>query len=103
MEEMIRENGLFSWFDNCVFKNDVKRYRKLRGLTQTKLASLCNVSQNTISDLERGNYNPSSKLALALCFILDVRFEQLFYYELISDFPWYPNNTKQLFDSYLKN
>ena len=52
------------------------RYR----LSQTELGNLADVSRQTISLIERGDYNPSVTLALKLAKILNASVEQLFSY-----------------------
>ena len=39
------------------------------------------VSRNTISSIETGQFNPTAKLALVLCIALEVKFEDLFYFD----------------------
>ncbi|KIS02815.1 Transcriptional regulator, Cro/CI family [Paucilactobacillus wasatchensis] len=38
------------------------------------------VSRTTISSIETGQFNPTAKLALTLCYALDKKFEDLFYF-----------------------
>lgn len=57
---------------------DCGYYRVQRGLTQSELAVLCDVSRNTISSIERREYLPSSYLAYRMCKALKVKFETLF-------------------------
>lgn len=47
-------------------------------MTQIKLAELCNVSSKTISEIERGNKNPSPKLAKKLAKVLGVRMDKFY-------------------------
>lgn len=63
-----------------VLKNNLKKVRRERGLSQTQLAELVGVSRNTISSIETGQYQPTAKLALTLCIALDRKFEDLFYF-----------------------
>jgi transcriptional regulator with XRE-family HTH domain len=53
-----------------VFIHNVKKYRKLAGLSQEKLAGLCGASHSFIRQIECGSKNPSftfiGKLAAAL-------------------------------------
>ena len=51
------------------------------GLTQGELASKCGVRRETIVNLERGKYNPSLKLALKICAVLQARVEDIFWLE----------------------
>lgn len=48
------------------FGENVKRYRKSLGLTQEKLAELCECSPQTISGTETGYSFPSSKVLFKL-------------------------------------
>ena len=51
------------------------------GLTQGELALKCGVRRETIVNLERGKYNPSLKLALKICAVLQARVEDIFWLE----------------------
>lgn len=63
-----------------VLKNDLKKIRKEKGLSQMQLAEMVGVSRNTISSIETGQFNPTAKLALILCIALDKKFEEIFYF-----------------------
>ena len=60
--------------------NRLKAYRARYRLSQTELGNLADVSRQTISLIERGDYNPSVTLALKLAKILNASVEQLFSY-----------------------
>ena len=60
--------------------NRLKEYRARYRLSQTELGNLADVSRQTISLIERGEYNPSVTLALKLAKILNASVEQLFSY-----------------------
>lgn len=62
-------------------KNRVKSYRQAAKLTQAQLAQLVGSSKNTISSIETGQFCPTAYLAALLCIALDVKFEELFYFE----------------------
>lgn len=64
-----------------VLKNRLREARSEKGLSQAALAELVGVSRNTISSLETGQFSPSAKLALILCIALDIKFEELFYFD----------------------
>ncbi len=64
-----------------VLKNKLKEIRKEKNLSQQDLADMVGVSRNTISSLETGQYEPTAKLAYVLCIALDVKLEELFYFE----------------------
>lgn len=62
-------------------KNNLKQLRTERKLSQTELGKRVGVSKNSISSIETGQYCPTAKLALLLCIALDVKFEDLFYFD----------------------
>lgn len=64
-----------------VLKNKIKEIRAEKKLSQQDLANIVGVSRNTISSLETGQYEPTAKLAFILCIALEVKFEELFYFE----------------------
>ena len=61
-------------------QNRLKEARTEKNLSQSQLAELVGVSRNTISSIETGQFNPTAKLALILCIVLDRKFEDLFYF-----------------------
>ena len=61
--------------------NKLKEYRARYHLSQTELGNLAGVSRQTISLIERGDYNPSVTLALTLARICCVRVEDIFILE----------------------
>ena len=66
--------------ESLILKNLLKEARTEKGLSQAALAELVGVSRNTISSIETGQFNPTTKLALILCVALDKKFEELFYF-----------------------
>ena len=66
--------------DTLILKNNLKKARTERKLSQNQLAEMVGVSRNTISSIETGQFNPTAKLALVLCIALDKKFEELFYF-----------------------
>ena len=66
--------------EKLILRNNLKAMRQAKKLSQAQLAELVGVSRNTISSIETGQFNPTAKLALVLCFALDVKFEDLFYF-----------------------
>ena len=56
----------------------LREYRQARGLDQAELAALVGVRRETIGRLEKGQYNPSLKLAMDLAQVFGVRVEDLF-------------------------
>ena len=67
--------------DELVLKNNLKSIRAEKKISQTQLAELVGVSRNTISSIETGQFNPTAKLALILCIALDMKFEEIFYFD----------------------
>lgn len=67
--------------ESLILKNNLKEVRLKHKLSQEALANLVGVSRNTISSIETGQFNPTAKLALILCIALDMKFEELFYFE----------------------
>lgn len=62
-------------------KNRLKKIRADKDISQTKLAEMVGVSRNSISSIETGQYCPTAKLALLLCISLEVKFEDIFYFD----------------------
>lgn len=67
--------------ERLVLQNRLKVARAEKKLSQGDLADMVNVSRQTISSIETGQFCPSAKLALLLCIALDKKFEELFYFE----------------------
>ena len=64
-----------------ILKNQLKEIRIEQGLSQAKLAEIVDVSRNTISSIETGQFSPTAKLALVICIALDKKFEDIFYFD----------------------
>ncbi len=62
-------------------RNNVKLYRVKLGINQQQLGMLVQVSRQTISLIERGDYNPSISLVLKLAKVFECKVEDLFYLE----------------------
>ena len=58
--------------------NNLSELRKEKGINQTDLGSMVGVSRQTISLIERGDYNPSVMVALSLSKVFDVSVEDIF-------------------------
>lgn len=56
----------------------MKEYRVIKGLTQSEIAEMLGIKQNTYSYKERGIYDFSVKEIKKLKEILEVEYEQLF-------------------------
>lgn len=57
----------------------LKAARAAKDLSQEQLAVLCGVSRQTISAIEKGDYNPTIKLCVAICKALDRTLDELFW------------------------
>jgi len=66
--------------NELVLKNRLKEVRAEKKISQQELADMVGVSRNTISSLETGQYEPTAKLAFILSIALDMKFEELFYF-----------------------
>lgn len=61
-------------------KNKLKDFRNEKGLNQQELGALVGVSRQTISLIERGDYNPSITVCLKLAKVLERSVEEIFTY-----------------------
>lgn len=59
--------------------NRVKEFRAAKNLNQQELGSLVGASRQTISLIERGDYNPSITLALKIAGVFQKTVEEVFY------------------------
>ena len=57
----------------------LKSARAAKDLSQQQLAQLVGVSRQTISAIEKGDYNPTIKLCIAICKALDRTLDELFW------------------------
>lgn len=62
-------------------RNRIRVARAERRLSQEELARLVNVSRQTVSAIETGQWSPSTLLALRLAGVLGVRVDELFWLE----------------------
>ena len=62
-------------------KNRLKEFRASRNINQSEMGKLVNVSRQTISMIERGDYSPSVTLAIKIARTFGVRVEDIFLYE----------------------
>lgn len=66
----------------------VKRTREERGISQRKLADLCDIDPSTVSRLERGTLAPRDDLKWRVAGALGVTVEELFPYPgVVPPFP----------------
>lgn len=59
-------------------RNNLADFRKKAGLNQADLGKLVGVSRQTISLIERGDYNPSVTVALTIAQVLGVDINEIF-------------------------
>ena len=59
----------------------IKEYRVKFNMSQYELAELADVRRETIVRLERGQYNPSLKLAMDIAKIFGTTVEEIFSFE----------------------
>lgn len=57
----------------------LKAARAGKDMSQEDLATACNVSRQTISAIEKGDYNPTINLCIAICKALDKTLDELFW------------------------
>ena len=62
-------------------ENHIHERRKALGLSQLELAKRCGVSRQTINAIEKGDYNPTIKLCISICKVLDKTLDELFWEE----------------------
>ena len=67
--------------NDIILLNNLKQVRQSKKLSQEELAKMVGTTRQTIISIEKNQFNPSAKLALLLCFALDEKFENLFYFE----------------------
>ncbi|BBA92270.1 helix-turn-helix transcriptional regulator [Streptococcus ruminantium] len=61
-----------------ILKNRLKELRARDGLNQTELAKSAEVSRQTISLIERGEYTPSVVIAIRIAQIFNEQLENVF-------------------------
>ena len=57
----------------------LKSARALKDMSQDDLAKAVGVSRQTINAIEKGDYNPTIKLCIAICKALDKTLDELFW------------------------
>ena len=66
--------------DELILKNKIKEIRKQKNLSQEELALKTGTTRQTIIAIEKGVFTPSAKLAYLICLVLNVKFEDLFFF-----------------------
>ena len=59
----------------------LKSARAIKDMSQQALAEAVGVSRQTISAIEKGDYNPTINLCIAICKVLDKTLDELFWNE----------------------
>ncbi|MBO4631739.1 MAG: helix-turn-helix transcriptional regulator [Lentisphaeria bacterium] len=59
----------------------LKAARAAKDMSQQLLADAVGVSRQTINAIEKGDYNPSIRLCIAICKVLDKSLDELFWEE----------------------
>ncbi|MBO5504760.1 MAG: helix-turn-helix transcriptional regulator [Lachnospiraceae bacterium] len=59
----------------------LKAARAAKDLSQDELARRCGVSRQTLNAIEKGDYNPTINLCIAICRELDKTLDELFWPE----------------------
>ena len=59
--------------------NDVRELRDARGLTQAQLGEAVGVSRQSINSIEKGKYDPSRPLAIAIARYFGTTVEEVFH------------------------
>jgi len=59
----------------------LKAARAAKDLSQQELADLVGVSRQTVSAIEKGDYNPTIRLCIAICRTLGKTLDELFWEE----------------------
>ena len=67
--------------DEMPLHNRLKEYRARIGVNQQEMGQLVDVSRQTISLIERGDYSPSVTLALKIAKVCNATVEDIFEYE----------------------
>lgn len=57
----------------------LKSARAAKDLSQQELADLVGVSRQTVSAIEKGDYNPTIRLCIAICRVLGKTLDDLFW------------------------
>lgn len=65
----------------AVMKTKIKEYRAKYNMKQDTLAELVDARRETIIRIEKGQYNPSLKLAMDIAKVFGVTVEELFSFE----------------------
>ncbi|QKD80411.1 MULTISPECIES: helix-turn-helix transcriptional regulator [Actinomyces] len=59
--------------------NDVRELREAKGLTQAQLGQALGVSRQSVNSIEKGKYDPSLPLAIAIARYFGLAVEDIFH------------------------
>ena len=59
----------------------LKAARAAKDISQQELAEMVGVSRQTVNAIEKGDYNPTIRLCIAICKALDKTLDELFWEE----------------------
>ena len=62
-------------------KNNLKRFRQEKSISQDELASILGVSRQTINSIETGKFDPSLKLVIKITRFFNTDLESIFIFE----------------------
>ena len=62
-------------------KNNLKRFRQEKSISQDELAAILGVSRQTINSIETGKFDPSLKLVIKITRFFKVDLESIFIFE----------------------
>ena len=75
--------------EKITLKNNIRQYRAEKNISQEELAKLVGTTRQTIIAVEKGQFNPSTKLALLISVALDVQIDKLFYLDWKYFYIWW--------------
>jgi len=62
-------------------KNNLKRFRQEKSISQDELAAILGVSRQTINSIETGKFDPSLKLVIKIIRFFKADLESIFIFE----------------------
>ena len=63
----------------------IKAARAALDMTQKDLADAVGVSRQTMNAIEKGDYNPTVKLCIKICKVLNKSLDELFWEDILDD------------------
>ena len=69
-------------------------YRKIRGITQERLATMLSVSRSTISRIERGDYNLSVTMLFQIASVLEISLTTILRFDEADLISWMDKKTQ---------